>query len=301
MPRTQAEMPPAQARSSDASPAKVPSASPRVGLCLGAGGARGYAHFVLLEALDAMGLRPAMLSGCSMGAVVAAPYAWGVGARDLRAHALAQLRDKPGAMARLYESRAGAGGWWSGPILVDAERLLERVWPVGAPQTFAELLIPLVVAATDFYARSAALIDSGPLRAAVAGSMAIPGLVKPVAHEGRALVDGALVEPAPYELLFDHCDVVIVCDVIGGPRPGAAMGPDRIEAMFAATQILQHAVLANKLARRPPDLLLRPPVDAFGALDFFSAPRIVRAAETELDAIKRAVEAALTAWTKRNP
>lgn len=280
---------------------KPAGAGPRLGVCLGAGGARGYAHLVVLEALDALGLRPAMLSGCSMGAVVAAPYAWGVSARDLRAHALAQLRDKAGAMARLYESRAGGGGWWSGPILVDAERLLERVWPAGAPQTFEELAIPLMVAATDFYARSAALIETGPLRVAVAASMAIPGLVKPVTHEGRALVDGALVEPAPYERLFADCDVVIVCDVVGGPRPGAAMGPDRIEAMFAATQILQSAVLGAKIARRPPDLLLRPRVDAFGALDFFSAPRVVRAAEAEFDAMKRAIEAALTAWSKRNP
>lgn len=273
----------------------------RIGLALGAGGARGLAHLVLLEVFDELGLRPAAIAGSSMGAVIGAPYAWGVSGRDLRAHAMAMTRDKSGALARALEARVGVSGWLSGPILVDAEKFLSLFWPAGAPDRIEEMAIPFAAAATDYYRRAPALFTSGPLRPAVAGAMAIPGLVKPVEHQGLALVDGALADPVPYESLLKACDVVIACDVIGGPTPGEASAPDRVAALFGATQILQHAVLNEKLARRPPHLLLRPQVDRFKALDFFSAARIVRAVEAEREEMKRAIERTLNAWTKRNP
>jgi NTE family protein len=275
------------------------ASSPRIGLALGAGGARGLAHLVLLEALDELGLKPAAIAGASMGAVLGAPYAWGVTARDLRAHALGLARDKAGAMAKALEARVGMVGWLSGPILIDAEKFLTLFWPAGAPERIEDMAIPFAAAATDYYGRCGALIGSGPLRSAVAGSMAIPGLVKPVERAGKALVDGALVDPVPYEGLMKVCDLVIACDVIGGPTPGEATAPDRISALFGATQILQHAVLNEKLKRSRPHLLLRPQVDRFRALDFFSAPRIVRAVEAERDAMKRAIELALTDALKR--
>jgi NTE family protein len=275
--------------------------APRIGLALGAGGARGLAHLVLLEVLDELGLKPAAIAGSSMGAVIGAPYAWGVSGRDLRAHAMAMTRDKSGAMARALEARVGAAGWLSGPILVDAEKFLSLFWPAGWPERIEEMAIPFAATATDYYRRAPVLFASGPLLPAVAGSMAIPGLIKAVEHQGRALVDGALVDPVPYESLFKACDVVIACDVIGGPTPGEASAPDRVAALFGATQILQHSVLNEKLSRRPPHLLLRPQVDRFKALDFFSAARIVRSVEAEREEMKRAIERALSAWTKKNP
>lgn len=279
------------------------SASPRIGLALGAGGARGLAHLVVLEVLDELGLKPAAIAGASMGAVLGAPYAWGVSGRDLRAHTLAIARDRTGAMARALDARAGqATGlarWWSGPILIDAEKFLSLFWPAGAPERIEDMAIPFAAAATDYYARAGVLIGAGPLRSAVAGSMAIPGLIKPVERQGRALVDGALVDPVPYESLLKVCDVVIACDVIGGPSPGEASAPDRWSALFGATQILQHSVLNEKLARTRPHLVLRPQVDRFKALDFFSAARIIRAVEAEREAMKRAIELAIGAWVAR--
>lgn len=276
-----------------------PLPSPRIGLALGAGGARGLAHLVLVEALDELGLKPAAIAGASIGAVVGAPYAWGVSGRDLRAHALGIARDRAGVMARALEARADAARWWAGPMLLDGEKLLAAFWPAGAPERIEDLPIPFAAAATDFYGRCGALLGAGPLRSAVAASMAIPGLVKPVERDGKALVDGALVDPAPYESLMKVCDVVIACDVIGGPTPGEAASPDRLSALFGATQILQHAVLNEKLKRAPPHLLLRPQVDRFKALDFFSAPRIVRAVDAEREGMKRSIETALNAAAKR--
>lgn len=276
----------------------TPSA-PRIGLALGAGGARGLAHIVLLEAFDELGLRPSAIAGTSIGAVVGAPYAWGAPARDLRAHMLAATRDKAGAMARLIDARADGASWLSGPILIDAEKFLALFWPAGGPERIEATTIRFAAVATDFYARKGVTLASGRLRQAVAGSMAIPGLIKPVELNGRALVDGALVDPTPYESLLETCDVVIACDVIGGPTPGAAGTPDRVSALFSATQILQHAVMSEKLARRRPHLLLRPPVERVGTLDFFSAARIIRMVEAQRDAMKRSIERALNAFVKR--
>lgn len=290
-------------------PAPAPSrssTSPTIGLCLGAGGARGLAHVVVLEALDELGLRPAAISGASMGAVIGACAAAGLSARALRAHISSMTRDPAGALARAFAARAdrGAGGWTSllgRPILIEGERFLDQFWPREVPADFEALQIPLRVVATDFFARAPAAFESGPLAPAVAGSMAMPGLVRPVRHQGRALVDGALVDPLPYQALFERCDVVIASDVVGGPIEEGRAAPDRFEALFFSSQIMQSALVAERLSRRAPHALLRPPVEGWKALDFFAAPRILRAAEADREGMKRAIDAALTAATRKTP
>jgi NTE family protein len=142
--------------------------------------------------------------------------------------------------------------------------------------------------------------ETGALAPAVAGSMAIPGLLRAVQHEGRVLVDGALVEPLPYERLFERCDVVIACDVIGGPTAHGA-APGRFEPLLFSAQIMQAALLRERLARRAPHVLLRPPVDPFPALDFFAAARILRAAEACKDEWKRSIETALIDARRKTP
>jgi NTE family protein len=276
----------------------VSPARDAVGLALGAGGVRGFAHIVVLELFDELGVRPAMIAGASMGAIVGAAYAAGLTGRELRAHLLGLLRDRAGAMSRALQARATRGAWFSGfgnPMLVDGERFLELFWPRGVPTAFEELAIPLKVAATDYFARSRIVYEAGPLAPAVAGSMAVPGLVQPVAFEGRALIDGGAVDPLPYDTLFEACERVVACDVIGGPVGDGRAAPGPFEAMFSASQIMQTAIVREKLAARAPHALLRPPVDAFRALDFFRATQIFRACDEARDDMKRAIEAALEA------
>ena len=120
--------------------------------------------------------------------------------------------------------------------------------------------------------------------------MAIPGLIKPVEMDGRALVDGGAVNPLPYDVLFGSADVVIAVDVtFGGPR--GRRNPTPFEAMFGAAQIMQGAITAQKLKLRPPDILVRPMVEQFRVLDFFRAAQILRAADSVKDEIKRKVAA----------
>lgn len=174
--------------------------------------------------------------------------------------------------------------------MVDAERMLAAFWPSGMPETFEELPIPFSAVATDFYDRSEVLIASGALRSAVAGSMAMPGLVRPVPRDGRVLVDGAATNPLPYDHLTGAARRVVACDVVAGPVSGDGEAPTPFQAMFGSAQIMQGAITARMLRERAPDLLVRPPVSAFKVLDFFGFSRILGAAEADKDELKRGIE-----------
>ena len=183
--------------------AHAPPESPSIGLALGAGGARGLAHIVVLEALDDLGLKPAVIAGTSMGAIIGAAYAAGISGKDIRQHVLGLVRDKADVMARLLRARVGRltdlfTRGLSNPVLLDGEIFLEQFWPKAMPERFEDLSVNFIAVATDFLTHEAAIFNSGPLRPAVAGSMAIPGLIRPVSHEAQVLIDGGAVNPLPY-------------------------------------------------------------------------------------------------------
>jgi NTE family protein len=87
-------------------PAKAHS-TPSISVALGGGGARGFAHIVVIEALDELGVRPARIAGTSIGAVAGAPWAAGISGKDLRAYLLGRLRDRTGVLAAIMRARAG--------------------------------------------------------------------------------------------------------------------------------------------------------------------------------------------------
>ncbi len=268
--------------------------TPTIGLALGSGGARGLAHIPLLEVFDELGMRPAIVAGASIGAIVGAAYCAGIPARKLRAHLVSEIKDRARAMAKLVDARAasifdifkGEGNLFT----LDGEKLLEIYWPEGIPDTFEELEIPLLVAATDFFRREGVTFDSGPLRPAVAASLAIPGVVKPVLHEGRTLIDGGIVNPLPFDLLFDKVDHVVAIDVAGGPTEDVERMPGGFELGIGTIQIMQEAIVRAKLASRRPEVVMRPDVGAYMVLDFFSAKEVLAAGDARKDALKREIE-----------
>jgi len=276
----------------------------RIGLALGGGGARGIAHIAALAAFDEAGIRPAMIAGTSIGAIIGAAYAAGHSAERLRRHTIAAFRNRTEVMTELFKARTGrlrtvfAGGRIGNPVMMDGERLLAAFWPQPMPERFEDLAIPFVAVATDYHARERVTLDSGALRSAVAASMAIPGMLEPVARDGRVLIDGGAVDPVPFDALTAKCDLVIAIDVTGGPSPGAEQTvPTPMEAALGASQIMQAAILAERMRRgegaaEPYRLtLLRPPVARFNALDFFAA----RAILTEAEGLKAEVAAAIAA------
>lgn len=268
--------------------------APTIALALGAGGARGLAHIVALEAFDEMGVRPVAIAGSSIGALVGAAYAAGMDARAIRAAALDALRDRAGLMRTLLAARSrrsvAEARIRGNPFLIDGERLLERLWPAAAPRRFEGLLLPLQVVATDYGARAEAVFESGPLLPAIAGSIAIPGLVRPVRAGGRLLVDGGAVNPLPFDRLFGLAELLVAVDVAGvRSRREPARLPGRFDAMFGTLQIMQAAIVGAKLRSHPPEVVVRPPVDQFRVLDFLKANAILAAAEPVKDELKRLV------------
>jgi NTE family protein len=264
---------------------------PRVAIALGGGGARGIAHVLALEALDEMGIRPVAIAGTSLGAVVGAAYGAGIEGRSIRTHILRVLRNRSDVMGKLLRARVGRFTdlvlrGRGNPVLLDPEICLDLFWPSGVPSCFEDLDIETIIVATNYLDRTEVAYDAGPLRPAVAGSMAIPGLFRPVSFGDGVLIDGGAVNPLPYDLLFSLADIVVAIDVTFGGRPLKRRTPSPFASMFGAAQITQGAITAQKIKLRAPDVLVRPKAEHFAVLDFFRASQILRAAEGSKEELK---------------
>jgi NTE family protein len=264
---------------------------PRVAVALGGGGARGIAHVLALEALDEMGICPVAIAGTSMGAIIGGAYAAGIEGRSIRTHILRVLRNRSDVMSKLLRARVGRFAdlvlqGRGNPVLLDPEICLDLFWPVGMPCRFEDLDIKTIVVATSYLNRKEAVYHSGSLRPAVAGSMAIPGLFRPVVFGNDVLIDGGAVNPLPYDLLFDLADIIVAVDVTFGGRSPKRRTPSPFGSMFGAAQIMQGAITAQKIKLRAPDILVRPKVEHFAVLDFFRASQILRAAEDSKEELK---------------
>src|SRR5262245_55378228 len=169
--------------SGDAAGAPRASGSPRIGLALGGGSARGLAHIVVLEALDELGLKPAAIAGTSMGAICGALYAAGLPASEIRTEFAGRLASRI-AFARQTAGRlaSGFGSLWSirMPRVVDNVTLFEMLLPRVLHCDFAALKIPFAAVAADYYANEQVVLDRGPLIPAIAASCALPAWARPV-------------------------------------------------------------------------------------------------------------------------
>lgn len=270
----------------------------RVALALGGGGARGLAHIPVLEAFDELGVRPSAIAGTSIGAIIGAAYASGIPGAEIRRHLIALLSDRRELARRLFQTRAGRfadlfQGGFNGSVLLDPVRVLARFFPAEVALDFEALDIPFTVVATDFWTRSEARLNEGPLITAVAASIAIPSILKPVLRDGRVLVDGGAVNPLPFDVFEGDFDICVASDVTGGPvreDDSKHPTPGRFEAVFGTLQILMNSIVTEKLKSRHPDLLVRADVDRFRVLDFLKAPAILKAAEPVKDEVKRRLE-----------
>jgi NTE family protein len=280
-------------------PGRTGAARKTLALALGGGGARGLAHVAVLEALDDLGARPVAIAGSSIGAAIGAAYAAGLSGRAIRRHVIALAHGRGETIGRLLSARATTlssllAAPFGNPMLLDAEKLCAAFLPAAVPDDFAQLAIPLVVPATDLYARQEVTFASGPLKLAIAASMAVPGLMRPIEHEGRVLVDGAAVNPLPFEHLRGRADVILAVDTTVGPTAPRGV-PDPWESLFATLQVMSHTIVAEKLKHGAPDILLRPDAGTFRLLDFFQASAILRAAEPLKAQVKERLAALMNA------
>lgn len=256
----------------------------RVAVALGAGGARGLAHIAVFEALDELGVRPVALAGASIGALAGAIYGSGMSGREIRQFVLDLAGNRAGVWRRAMLSRAGTvgdmfSGDFSSVVQLDAEKLVAQFLRDPVPGDFGGLKIPLTVVASDLYARRAVTFDRGPLRPALAASIAIPGLMRPVVVNDRVLIDGGCTNPLPFDLLRDKADVIVAVDITGQPVEDRTDVPTPVETLYAAVQLMTSSIIDGRLRHAGPDILVRPDIGGFRALDFFQANAVLRATE----------------------
>jgi NTE family protein len=260
-------------------------------LALGGGGARGLAHIVVAEALDEMGVKPVAIAGTSIGAIIGAGYAAGMSGRDMRRYAIALAHNRTDVMRRMMRARAGKlrdifGGGLGDATRLDAELLCEQFLPDILPEEFSGLSIPLTVVASDLYRRSEVVFSEGPLRRALAASIALPTIMRPVAHEGRILVDGGATNPLPFECLRGRAGVIMAVEISGPVSDDPREVPNALECLYATVIVMTYSIVQEKLRHGAPDLLLQPNVGTFRALGFLQASAILRAADSVKDEIK---------------
>ncbi len=276
---------------------------PTIALALGGGGARGLAHIPILEAFDELGIRPRIIAGTSIGAVFAAAYASGMSGREIRAHAFEVLKKRLDLVRDLYAARVrNTRRIWNvfaaRSAFLAPDRLLDIILPPHIAHDFDHLVIPLKIVASDFYAQEPVIFSSGPLRQAIAASMALPVLFEPVLVGGRVLIDGGLVNPLPFDILNGEADLTVAIDVSGAPmrRPGQAM-PKAWEALFASNFIFERTIIKEKLRHRHPDVYIDAGTSRFQILDFLKIEEILEAAAPAKERLKAQLARVIEAET----
>jgi NTE family protein len=255
-----------------------------VALALGGGGARGLAHIVVAEALDEMGVKPIAIAGTSIGAIIGAGYASGMSGREMRRYAIHVAHNRTDVMRRMMRARAGKlrhlfGGGLGDATRLDAELLCEQFLPDSLPEEFSRLGIPLTVIASDLYLRREVVFSKGPLRRALAASISLPTIMRPVEVDGQVLVDGGATNPLPFEHLRGRADVVVAVDISGPISADRRDVPNALECLYATVLVMTNSIISEKLRHGAPDLLLQPKVGSFRALGFLQASAILRAAD----------------------
>jgi NTE family protein len=276
-------------------------AQPKVGLVLSGGAARGLAHVGVLKALEEQGVRVDAIAGTSMGAVVGGLYAAGYSVAELERLALTLdwqqvLSDDPPRQDIPYRRKQddrdflikqklsfrddGSLGLPLGVIQgQNLALLLERLL-VHASDTrnFDQLPIPFRAVATDIANDEKVVFRSGHLPQVIRASMSIPAVFAPVEIEDRLLVDGGMVDNIPMDVARDMgVDRLIVVD-IGTPLKPRKELLTVVDVLNQTTTMMTRRNSEAQLATlQPQDLLIQPPLAAYGSTDFDRAEQLVDA------------------------
>lgn len=216
-------------------------------LALGSGGARGYAHIGVIEALRARGYDIVGVSGSSMGALVGGLHA--AGKLDEFADWARSLTQR--TILRLLDPSISAAG------VMRAGKILDAVRDILGPVAIEELRVPYTAVATDLLAGKSVWFQRGPLDEAIRASIAIPGVIAPHAVDGRLLADGGIVDPLPMAPLSAvNADLTVAVSLSGSeaitsrePEPGATV--EWLTRMVRSTSALLDTAAARSLLDRP--------------------------------------------------
>lgn len=195
---------------------RTPADRPRIGIALGSGSARGWAHIGVLRGLGELGLKPDLIAGTSCGAIVGAVYACG----HLRIFERWVRRLTRREVISLLDLAVGGGGGF-----FEGKRLIDLFVESFGNLHFDQLRRPLGVVATDLYSGREHWLREGSVVEAVRASMALPGLFTPSSRNGKWLVDGGLVNPVPVSLCHAMGADAIIAVNLNGDLIGRHLQP----------------------------------------------------------------------------
>jgi NTE family protein len=274
----------------------------RIGLALGGGGAKGFAHIPILEVFDELGVRPSCITGTSIGAILGALYASGHTARDIVDMIEERVTPRSSSLKRIFGNAdlskllnlIDPHFSFKPQGLLKGEKFLAFLYEQMQVTTFEELKIPFKTVATDFWRREQVFFDTGELLPAVRASMAIPYIFTPVHLNDRMLVDGGLVNNVPHDLLDPECDLRIAVDIMGERSTPKDKVPSAIEAIFQSYDVMMEATAKEKLTDHPVDIYVRPPLMDVEVIDFHKADSIYQQGLAAKDDFKAQLEKLLT-------
>jgi len=247
-------------------PVVVPPLKPvrplRVGLALGGGAARGFAHIGVIQVLEENGIKPDLIVGTSAGSLVAAMYASGKTGIELAS--LAQSMDESAITDWSFPGRG----------LIRGEALARYVREQTGGRSIEQMRTPLGIVATDLDSGQGILFQRGDPGAAVRASSAVPAVFQPVRIGTREYVDGGLVAPVPVSFARQMgADLVIAVD-ISSPPDGAATG-DAMHMLLQTFAIMGRSI--NQFELRSADVVVRPRLTGVSSADFTARKRAIDA------------------------
>lgn len=284
-----------------------PHRKPKIGLALGAGVARGWTHIGVIRGLEAEGIKPDVIAGTSMGAVVGGAYASG----NLDAVEEWALNLKNTSFFRLLDFKLGGSGLFGG------EKFSELMNDKFGNAKFDDQILPFTAVACELKTGHEVWLKSGTLSSAIRASFALPGIFEPQEIDGQWLVDGALVNPVPISVCrAAGCDLIIAVnlaeDIYGGVRakregaltaseygvfaepqgkqPLAGNGrrsivrrlfghekdaPSMFANLIASINIMQNRLARSRMAGDPADVLLTPRCGHVGLMEFHRAEELI--------------------------
>ena len=283
---------------------------PKIGVVLGGGVARGWAHIGALRELISLGITPDIVAGASIGAVVGGCFAAG---RLDTLETFARSLTKRSVFSLLDISFNGGG-------LIGGDRLRARLNAAMGPLRIENLPIPFVCVATEIGTGHEIWLKRGPLVEAMCASYALPGVFEPVRIGGRWLFDGAIINPVPVNVARAFGADRVIALAIGGdstsggatihdpvsiedipenamapepPKPGVggwrsramwmrrAWAPENSDApglaavMVNTINITQDRIMRSRLAGDPPDLLITLKAGKIGLFEFHRAEELI--------------------------
>jgi NTE family protein len=260
----------------------TPKIPPRIGLALGGGAARGFAHVGVIQVLEEAGIRPSLVVGTSAGSLVAAIYASGKTGAQLQQIALTMEE------ATITD--------WTLPIfnngMLRGEALARYVNGQVGLKLIEDMPLSLGVVATDLQSGHGMLFQRGDTGTAVRASSAVPAVFQPVKISGREYVDGGLVSPVPVRFARQMgAELVIGVDISSPPEGNIASG--MLQILLQTFSIMGKSI--NTMELKDADVVVRPPLNGVGSSDFGARRKSIEAGRQAMLQMLPQLKAAIAA------